>query len=174
MRDQANRFKATTILIEDKSSGAQLIQELRYDGLHAVTRYEPKLEKVMRLHSVTSTIENGFVHLPDKAEWLAEYIHEITSFPNGKFDDQCDSTSQALDWIKSGSKYDGFFKWLESEADKAKKGAFGANHYCRHVQHARANRYQALVHNSSSADFFDDLQTVVLGQISCVSEVVRF
>jgi len=128
VREQANRFKATTILIEDKSSGAQLIQELRYEGLHAVTRYEPKLEKVMRLHSVTSTIENGFVHLPEKAEWLAEYVHEMTSFPKGKFDDQCDSTSQALDWIKSGSKYDGFFKWLESEADKAKKGTFGTNH----------------------------------------------
>jgi hypothetical protein len=41
---------------------------------------------------------------------------------------KCDSTSQALDWIKSGSTYDGFFKWLESEADKAKKGTFGANH----------------------------------------------
>jgi predicted phage terminase large subunit-like protein len=127
VREQANRFKATTILIEDKSSGAQLIQELRYEGLHAVTRYEPKLEKIMRLHSVTSTIENGFVHLPDKAEWLAEYVHEMTSFPKGKFDDQCDSTSQALDWIKSGSKYDGFFKWLELESDKVKKGTFGAN-----------------------------------------------
>jgi predicted phage terminase large subunit-like protein len=127
VRDHANRFKATTILIEDKSSGAQLIQELRSEGLHAVTRYEPKLEKIMRLHSVTSTIENGFVHLPDKAEWLAEYLHEMTSFPKGKFDDQCDSTSQALDWIKSGSKYQGFFKWLELESDKAKKGTFGAN-----------------------------------------------
>ena len=69
----------------------------------------------MRLHSVTSTIENGFVYLPDTAEWLAEYQHEMTSFPKGKFDDQCDSTSQALDWIKSGSDYGGFFKWLEIE-----------------------------------------------------------
>ena len=126
VREQANRFKATTILIEDKSSGAQLIQELRSEGLHAVTRYEPKLDKIMRLHSVTSTIENGFVHLPDKAEWLAEYVHEMTSFPKGKFDDQCDSTSQALDWIKTGSKYDGFLKWLELEAAKNKAATFGA------------------------------------------------
>jgi predicted phage terminase large subunit-like protein len=66
VREQAKNFKASTILIEDKSSGAQLIQELLREGLHAITRYEPKLEKVMRLHSVTSTIENGFVYLPDK------------------------------------------------------------------------------------------------------------
>jgi hypothetical protein len=68
------------------------------------------------------------VHLPDETEWLAEYVHEMTSFPKGKFDDQCDSTSQALDWIKSGSKYDGFFKWLESESTKAKSKTFGADH----------------------------------------------
>jgi hypothetical protein len=56
----------------------------------------------MRMHSITPTIENGFVYLPEKAEWLAVYLHELTTFPNGKFDDQCDSTSQALDWIKKG------------------------------------------------------------------------
>lgn len=66
VREQANNFEVSTILIEDKSSGAQLIQELLREGLHAVTRYEPKMDKVMRLHSVTSTIENGFVYLPDK------------------------------------------------------------------------------------------------------------
>jgi phage terminase large subunit-like protein len=47
-REQANRFKTTTILIEDKSSGAQLIQDCASQCLHAVTRYEPKLEKIMR------------------------------------------------------------------------------------------------------------------------------
>jgi predicted phage terminase large subunit-like protein len=125
--EQKERFNATTILIEDKSSGAQLIQELLREGLHAVTRYEPKMDKVMRLYSVTSTIANGFLYLPDKAEWLAEYVHEMTSFPKGKFDDQCDSTSQALDWIKSGYSYDGFIKWLEKGAAKAMSGTTGAN-----------------------------------------------
>jgi predicted phage terminase large subunit-like protein len=105
VRESANAFNPSTILIEDKSSGSQLIQELIREGLHAVTRYEPQMDKIMRLHSVTSTIENGFVHLPEKAEWLAEYLHEMTSFPKGKFDDQCDSTSQMLDWIKNGFQH---------------------------------------------------------------------
>jgi hypothetical protein len=48
----------------------------------------------------SSTIENGFVHLPEKAEWLATYLHELVTFPKGKYDDQADSTSQALDWAK--------------------------------------------------------------------------
>ena len=54
----------------------------------------------MRMHSVTSTIENGFVHLPEKAPWLGEYLHELATFPKGKYDDQADSTSQALEWFK--------------------------------------------------------------------------
>jgi predicted phage terminase large subunit-like protein len=45
-------------------------------------------------------IENGFVHLPTEADWLAAYLHELAVFPYGKHDDQADSTSQALYWAK--------------------------------------------------------------------------
>lgn len=100
VREQAERFRPSNILIEDKASGTQLIQELIREGVHGVARYEPTMDKVMRLHSVTTTIENGFVYLPTEADWLAAYLHELTSFPNGKYDDQADSTSQALDWAK--------------------------------------------------------------------------
>jgi hypothetical protein len=67
------------------------------------------------------------VHLPDKAEWLAEYVREMTSFPKGKFDDQCDSTSQALNWLTRGHTENGFMKWLELEAAKANSKVFGAD-----------------------------------------------
>jgi hypothetical protein len=40
--------------------------------------------KPLRLHSTTNTIENGLVYLPEKASWLPEYLHELTTFPNGK------------------------------------------------------------------------------------------
>ena len=54
----------------------------------------------MRMHSVCSAIENGFVHIPERAEWVPGYLHELTTFPKSKYDDQADSTSQALDWQK--------------------------------------------------------------------------
>ena len=57
----------------------------------------------MRMHAQTAMIENGFVHLPKEAAWLAEYLHELTVFPKGKHDDQVDSTAQMLDWFKRGS-----------------------------------------------------------------------
>jgi predicted phage terminase large subunit-like protein len=86
--------------IDDKASGTQLIQELIADGLYAVTRYRPQSDKVMRMHAQTAMIENGFVHLPSSAPWLAAYLHEITTFPNGRHDDQVESTAQMLDWFK--------------------------------------------------------------------------
>jgi hypothetical protein len=72
--EQCEAFGATVVLIEDKASGTQLIQELVQQGLHAVTRYQPQ----------SAMIENGFVHLLKDAAWLPEYLHELTVFPKGK------------------------------------------------------------------------------------------
>jgi predicted phage terminase large subunit-like protein len=122
VRDQAQRFQPTNILIEDKASGTQLIQELIRDGLYGITRYEPTMDKIMRLHSVTSTIENGFVYLPTEASWLPVYLQELTTFPNGKHDDQADSTSQALDWAKQGIPCFGVIEYYRREALRIQLG----------------------------------------------------
>jgi predicted phage terminase large subunit-like protein len=128
----ASHFRAKTILIEDKSSGTALIQDLARDGVLGITRYEPTMDKIMRLHSVSSTIENGFVYLPEKADWLEEYLHELTTFPSTKHDDQTDSTSQALDWVRIRPTYpipeynllraikrgDPIYKWMIDEFDE--------------------------------------------------------
>jgi predicted phage terminase large subunit-like protein len=98
-REQREAFDASVVLIEDKASGIQLIQELIQEGLHAV-RYQPQSDRIMRMHAQTAMIENGFVHLPKEAAWLAEYLHELTAFPRGRHDDQVDSTAQMLDWFK--------------------------------------------------------------------------
>ncbi|SDB74991.1 phage terminase large subunit [Belnapia rosea] len=100
VREQAALHNAAAVVIEDKASGTQLIQDLISEGMHAVKGYKPAGDKVMRLHAQTAMIENGFVHLPREAPWLDSYIHELLIFPNGRHDDQVDSTAQALDWFK--------------------------------------------------------------------------
>jgi hypothetical protein len=50
-REQQSLFNATVVVIEDKASGTQLIQELIADGCHAVTRYQPECDKTMRMHA---------------------------------------------------------------------------------------------------------------------------
>ena len=112
------------MLIEDKASGTQLIQELIAEGCHGVTRYQPDCDKIMRLHAQTGIIENGFVHIPETAPWLAEYLHEMTVFPKGKHDDQVDSTAQLLDWFKKPFPGQGIFELyrrLAKEAEERRK-----------------------------------------------------
>jgi predicted phage terminase large subunit-like protein len=123
VREQAEAYRPETILIEDKASGTQLIQELVSEGMYAVKKYEPNMEKIMRMNSVTSTIENGFVHLPNKAAWLGEYLHELATFPKGKYDDQADSTSQALDWFKNDAMNGtlGLIEYSKQEAERMKQ-----------------------------------------------------
>ncbi len=119
VKQQAELYRAKTVVIEDKASGTQLIQDLLADGVHGTTRYEPQMEKIMRMHSVSSTIENGFVHVPVEADWLPEYLHEISAFPKGKYDDQIDSTSMALDWSKQGMDCFGVLDWYREKAAEA-------------------------------------------------------
>src|SRR5258708_25390247 len=47
VREQYERFAPTVVLIEDKASGTQLIQELIAEGLHAVTRYRPQSDNII-------------------------------------------------------------------------------------------------------------------------------
>src|ERR1700730_4299758 len=119
VREQQNLFDATEVLIEDKASGTQLIQELIADGCHRVTRYQPTTDKTMRLNAQTAIIENGFVYIPETAPWLAEYLHELTVFPNGTHDDQVDSTAQFLDWFKRPYPGQGIFEYYRKMAQKS-------------------------------------------------------
>ena len=96
---QERTFGATLVLIEDNASGTQLIQELIREGLRSAKGYKPEHDKVMRLRAQTATIESGFVFVPREAPWLADYIHELITFPNARYCDQADSISQTLAWI---------------------------------------------------------------------------
>jgi predicted phage terminase large subunit-like protein len=108
----ANRYSGATILIEDKASGTQLIQELLSASINGVTAYKPPpgADKIMRLHAQTAMIENGRVLLPRSAPWLADYIHELTSFPGSRFADQVDSTTQFLDYIGTDNDLETWIK----------------------------------------------------------------
>ena len=77
--------------VRDLSGLVSRIQELIEQGLHAVTRYRPQADKIMRsrrcqrqrlsrqaklrfaesMHAQSAMIENGFVHLPKEAGGLA-------------------------------------------------------------------------------------------------------
>jgi predicted phage terminase large subunit-like protein len=96
---QAAAYDASTVLIEDAASGIALIQDLKNDGFYKAEAIKPKGDKVMRLQGTTGVIEAGQVFVPERAPWLEDYLHELMMFPATRFDDQVDSTSQALDYL---------------------------------------------------------------------------
>ena len=59
-------------------------------------------------------------HLPETAAWLAEYLHEITTFPNGKHDDQVDLTAQFLDRFKIPMPNWGIYEHTRRMAEQLK------------------------------------------------------
>lgn len=97
------RFQPRKVVIEDKASGISLIQELNSVGLCGIEAYQPPAgsDKRMRVIGQSLKFESGQVLLPEQAPWRDEYIRELTGFPGTKFDDQVDSTSQALDFMSS-------------------------------------------------------------------------
>lgn len=107
VEELARRHNATTVVIEDKASGTQLIQELKH-RIYGVQAYEPpaNTDKIMRLHAQTAVFENGYVYLPRGRPWLSDYVNEITSFPGSRFDDQVDSTTQALHYMRQNNYAD--------------------------------------------------------------------
>jgi phage terminase large subunit-like protein len=73
------------------------------------------------MHAQTATIENGFVHLPQAAHWLAEYLHELAVFPHGRHDDQVDATAQFLDWFKRAGREDGIYALYRMRFEEIRK-----------------------------------------------------
>jgi predicted phage terminase large subunit-like protein len=129
VRELASLWKANVVLVEDKSSGTQLIQELRADGFSPVQAAPTSDgDKTMRLRAQTAKIAGGFARFPEKAPWLDAYLLELTTFPNSKNDDQVDSTVNALAWSTQEANKPGmgFLRYIQEEAAKL-KGAAGAN-----------------------------------------------
>ena len=113
----SDRFKPERVLIEDKASGTALMQALRAKYFHKVVCYEPKGDKLTRFAGVTPTIEGGQVYLPQSAAWLDDYLHELCGFPGTKHDDQVDSTSQALHWIREKATFDNILEYYRQEVE---------------------------------------------------------
>jgi len=102
--EQAARHQADSILIEDKGSGTQLIQDLRQGHRIHPIPITPQGDKITRMHTQSAKIESGQVLLPNQAYWLDEFRREMQLFPNGRHDDQVDSVSQFLNWISNRSE----------------------------------------------------------------------
>ena len=96
----AKKYNPKYILIEDKASGQQVIQDLRLDDFANIVAIKPKLDKVTRFASTLPLFRSGAVRLPKQAAFNTVLLQELLSFPTCKNDDIIDSISQFLNFIK--------------------------------------------------------------------------
>ena len=99
--EKYNEFNPSGVIIEDKSSGQQLIQDLKQMSQIPIIKFIPKNSKFIRFISVLSIFESKNIYLPNNSTWLAELESELFSFPESEHDDQVDSIIQFLIWHKN-------------------------------------------------------------------------
>jgi len=98
--DMAAQWQPQAILIEDRASGQQLLQDAKRETTLPVIGISPRSDKVTRFAAVSAMIEAGKMFLPEQASWLADFENEVFSFPNVEHDDQVDALSQYLNWLR--------------------------------------------------------------------------
>jgi predicted phage terminase large subunit-like protein len=98
----AERWKPQAILVEDRASGQQLLQDMRREGHLPLIATQSVQDKVTRFAAVSAMIEAGRVVLPADAVWLGDFEGEVLGFPASGHDDQVDALTQYLDWVRRG------------------------------------------------------------------------
>jgi predicted phage terminase large subunit-like protein len=95
---------AQAVLIEDKANGPAIISELQKE-IPGVIAVSPDGGKMSRAQAMAPLWEAGNVELPDpqifEVPWIESYIHNLCTFPRAAHDDDVDSTSQALIYMRN-------------------------------------------------------------------------
>jgi len=103
-----NKKRVDLLLIEDKSAGISLIQDLQRAGV-PVRAYNPgRADKIQRLSVVANVIKAGRVWIPESGnrkgfvrDWAEGMVSQVCSFPEGTaHDDFVDAMSQALRYLR--------------------------------------------------------------------------
>ena len=116
--EEYNTWDPDSFIVEKKSSGTPLYQEMRRAGL-MVQEYTPVRgttnnpnSKMARLNSISDIISSGLVWVP-ATRWAEELIEEVAGFPFAPNDDAVDTTIMALMRFRQG----GFIRLPTDEPD---------------------------------------------------------
>lgn len=91
--------QAELMVVEDKASGTQVIQEFRQEGINVIP-FNPSTDKVIRASPLSATIEAGNFYLPRNHPMNNAILAELRSFPNGMNDDIVDGLAMMHDKLK--------------------------------------------------------------------------
>jgi len=112
--EEYQEWQPDAFMVEKKSNGAALYQELRRMGI-PVGEFTPGKgqDKIARVNAVSDLFAGGVVWAPDR-RWAKEVIEECNDFPSGTNDDLVDSTTLALLRFRQG----GFIRLPNDEPEE--------------------------------------------------------
>ena len=95
-------WEPDSFIVEKKSNGAALYQEMRRMGV-PISEFTPGKgqDKISRVNAVSDLFRSGIVWAPDR-RWAKEVIEECNDFPSGANDDLVDATTMALMRFRQG------------------------------------------------------------------------
>jgi predicted phage terminase large subunit-like protein len=128
IKDLNSRWRPTAILIEDSNSGTAIISDLRTIGIPLLPISPAGSDKESNARAVSPMFEAGMILLPSGASWADEYIESMIRFPKGAHDDDVDSTSQALNYLRR--RKHGVMEYIEQELAKEKEKKLCTNVKC--------------------------------------------
>jgi predicted phage terminase large subunit-like protein len=108
-------WQPDSFIVEKKSSGTPLFQELRRMGIpvQEFTPHRGTGDKMARLNAISDIFRSGMVWYPAGKKWAEEVIDQVAEFPNAGNDDMVDCTSMALARFRNG----GFIRLNTDEDD---------------------------------------------------------
>lgn len=111
--EEYKEWQPDSFIVEKKSNGAALYQELRRMGV-PIGEFTPGKgqDKISRVNAISDLFSAGIVWAPEH-RWAKEVIEECNDFPSGTHDDLVDSTTLALLRFRQG----GFLRLPSDEAD---------------------------------------------------------
>jgi phage terminase large subunit-like protein len=93
------RHRPSAAIVESAGTGVALLSELRLLSWLQIWPAEPSESKIERLRAQVAVLLNRKIALPADAAWRRDYIAEFVEFPNSKFTDQIDATTQFLQFM---------------------------------------------------------------------------
>jgi predicted phage terminase large subunit-like protein len=117
-----DRFNPHGVVVEDAASGQPLIQEMKKENNMPIVGFKVggnvTDRKTVMAHSVTPLVESGRVLLPERAPWLHDYVENLVGFPQMEHDDDVDSTTQGLAYMRQGKTTTGLLEYYRQEMER--------------------------------------------------------
>ena len=114
--EEYKEWQPDSFIVEKKSNGAALYQEMRRMGV-PLSEFTPGKgqDRISRVNAVSDLFSSGIVWVPDR-RWAWEVVEECNDFPSGTHDDLVDATTLALLRFRQG----GFIRLPTDEPEPTK------------------------------------------------------